>query len=948
MNPSRLRRAALPLFAVALLSLLILACHRVEPPEAGSIHTGRPVASLPGEVHLAAMRQLTFGGDNAEAYWSEDGHRLIFQATGKRGGCDQIYTLDLTTGARRLVSTGTGRTTCSYFFDRDRHILFASTHATSPDCPPPPDHSHGYVWPLYPSFDIYRAEPDGSHLAPLIALPGYTAEATTCREDDRILFTRVADGDIDLYVAEADGSEVRRITDTPGYDGGAFFSDDCAKIVWRASRFKDPAKLADFRKLLAQNLVRPSAMNLWVADGEGEAPRQITYLPGASFAPYFVPGAREVIFASNWQDPQGRTFDLYTVGIDGSHLTRVTHGGDFNAFPMFSPDGRWLAFASNRYGSRPHETNLFVAEWRAEVDGGEVIPTPVDPYMADVRWLADPAREGRRVGSAGISEAADYLAHRFAEAGALPAGDLADGGPSWFQTFEVTVGVRLGAGNRLTSGKRRLRVSTDYLPAAFSSTGPVAGEMVFGGYGIQAPELHWDDYDGLDVTGKVVLCLRGVVADGEEGPFATAAGRRYSDPRYKAFIARERGAAALLLVNAEEAAEESLPRLVAEGPESEAGIPVIYVSRATVARWLRIAHTDLATARARVDAGDPAVHAVALPKLKGVVALERERVTTRNVVGVVPGSDRSAEALLVGAHYDHLGHGGPGSLAPDSHAIHPGADDNASGTALLIDLIGRLRAAHLRRPVLVTAFSGEEIGLAGSAYFARHRPPAAKRLRAMLNFDMVGRLTDNRLTVFGVESAAELKEVVRPACDASPLTCTTGGDGFGPSDMTPFYAADVPVLFFTTGPEVDYHRPTDTADKVNGAGAIEVAKVAAATVAALDGDTPLTLQRTGHPFAQRAEGHGYGAYFGIVPDVAALAGDTGGDGVRISGCRADSPAARAGLVKGDVITALGDHRVANLRDLAFCLRAHKAGEPVAVRYRRGAEERQTEATLGKR
>lgn len=945
MDPSRLGPAAL----VFLAALFTVACHRVEPPAHGWLHAGRPVAPLPGEVHFGAMRQLTFGGDNAEAYWSEDGHRLIFQATGRDGGCDQIYTLDLTTGARRLVSTGTGRTTCSYFFDHDRHILFASTHAASPECPPTPDHAHGYVWPLYPSFEIYQAEPDGAHLTPLIAQPGYTAEATTCREDDRILFTQVADGDIDLYVADKGGGDIRRITDTPGYDGGAFFSDDCGRIVWRASRFKEPAKLADFRKLLAQNLVRPSEMSLWVADGEGDEPRQITDLPGASFAPYFVPGGREVIFASNWQDPQGRTFDLYTVGIDGSRLTRVTHGGGFNAFPMFSPDGRWLAFASNRYGSRPHETNLFVAEWRAAADGAEVIPTAVDPYMQDVRWLADPARKGRRVGSAGIEAAADYLADRFAAAGALPAGDLADGGPSWFQTFEVAVGVRLGDHNRLTSGQRRLRVGDDYLPAPFSSTGPVAGEMVFGGYGIQAPELHWDDYDGLDVTGKVVLALRGVPADGEAGPFATAAGRRYSDPRYKAFIARERGAAALVLVSTEEEeGEEGLPPLVATGPESEAGIPVLYVSRATVGRWLRLAHTDLATVRARVDAGDPAVDAVRLPHLTGAVALERERVTTRNVVGVVPGSDRSAAALLIGAHYDHLGHGGPGSLAPDSRAIHPGADDNASGTALLIDLIGRLRAAHLRRPVVVAAFAGEEIGLAGSAHFARNRPAAAERLRAMVNFDMVGRLNDNRLTVFGVDSATELKGMAAAACDASPLTCATGGDGFGPSDMTPFYAADVPVLFFTTGPEVDYHRPTDTADKVNGAGAIEVAKVAAAVATRLDGDTPLTLQRTGHPLAQRAEGHGYGAYFGIVPDVAALAGDTAGAGVRIAGCRADSPAARAGLAKGDVITALGDHRIANLRDLAFSLRAHQAGETVAVHYRRDGVERTTEATLGKR
>ncbi len=947
MEPSLLRRLPRSLLALALLSLLP-ACHRVEPPVSAWIHAGRPVAPLAGEVRFASLRQLTFGGDNAEAYWSEDGRRLIFQATGRHGGCDQIYVLDLATGARRLVSTGTGRCTCSYFFDHDRHILFASTHAASPECPPPPDHSQGYVWPLYPTYDIYRADPDGSHLTPLITLPDYTAEATTCREDDRILFTQVADGDIDLYVADREGHNIHRITDTPGYDGGGFFSDDCKQIVWRASRFRDPAALADFRALLARHLVRPTAMDLWVADGEGAQPRQITYLPGASFAPYFVPGGREVIFASNWQDPQGRTFDLYTVGVDGSHLTRITHGGGFNAFPMFSPDGRWFAFASNRYGSRPHETNLFVARWRPAVAGGEAIPTAVDPYMADVRWLADPAREGRRVGSSGIEAAADYLAGRFAAAGAQPAGSPGSDGPSWFQTFEVTVGVRLADGNRLISGRRRLHPGRDYLPAAFSSTGEVAGEMVFAGYGIQAPELHWDDYDGLDVRGKVVLCLRGVPAGGEEGPFATLAGRRYSDPRYKAFMARERGAAALVLVQAEAEGEDRLPPLAAEGPESEAGIPVLYVSRGTVARWLRAAHTDLASVHARVDAGDPAVHALPLPPLKGAVALERQRVTTRNVVGVVPGSDPEAEALLLGAHYDHLGHGGPGSLAPDSHAVHPGADDNASGAALLVDLIGRIREAHLRHPVLFAAFSGEEIGLAGSSYLAHHRPPAAERLRAMINLDMVGRLVDNRLTVFGVDSAAELRGIVEAACGASPLACTSGGDGFGPSDMTPFYAAGIPVLFITTGPEPDYHRPSDTADKVNGAGAIEVAKVAAAIVARLDGESPLTLQRTGHPLAQRAEGRGYGAYFGIVPDVTALTGEGGGEGVRISGCRSDSPAAAAGLVKGDVITALGGHRVANLRDLAFALRAHKAGDRVVVCYRRDGTDLESAATLGKR
>jgi len=940
-------RSLLRPFCLALLSLAaVAACQRVVAPAGWTIRAGKPVADVPGEVHLRNVRQLTFRGENAEAYWSEDGRHLVLQATWDKGGCDRIYTLDLTTGAFRQVSNGAGRTTCAYFFDHDRHILFASTHGASPECPPPPDHSKGYVWPLYPSYDIYRAAPDGSDLTPLITLPDYTAEATTCRADDRIVFTQVAEGDIDLYVADGDGTNIRRITFDPGYDGGAFFSPDCTKMVWRASRFKDPAARAEFQDLLRQGLVRPSAMSLFVGDGEGEEARQITYLPGASFAPYFHPSGTRVLFSSNWQDPKGRNFDLYSVDVDGSHLTRITHTDVFDAFPMFSPDGRYLVFASNRFASQPHDTNLFVAEWVDDPAGATAIPTAIDPYMADVRWLADEARGGRRVGTARIEEAADYLADRFAQAGLQPGAEEG----SFFQTFEVTTGVTIEAGNELKpAGKPPLHLDVDFRPASFSSSGSFAGEAVFAGYGIQAPELRWDDYEGLDVAGKVVVALRFVPGqDQPDGPFSTEAARRYSDLRYKAFVAREQGAAALLLVDGPvgRPGDDTLPPLAAAGPESEAGIPVLHLRQAVVDRWLAASGQDLATLQQRVDAGDPAVHAVPLPELRGRVALARQQTTARNVVGFLPGSDPEAPAIVIGAHYDHLGRGGEGSFAPDAGAIHPGADDNASGTALLIDLVGRLKDVPHRHPFVMVAFTGEEIGLAGSSQFVGQRPPAAESIRAMINFDMVGRLRDNRLTVFGAESAVELSDLVQQACAPTPLACTTTGDGFGPSDMTPFYAADIPVLFFTTGPHADYHRPSDTADKVNGAGAIEIAKLAAAVVARLDGDTPLTLQRTGHGQTPRGDQRGYGAYLGTIPDYTAMAGAV--DGVPIAGTRAGSPAEQAGLAADDVLVALGGKAIANLHDLVFVLRAHKAGDRLLLTFRRGEESQTTVVTLGER
>ncbi len=262
----------------------------------------------------------------------------------------------------RMVSTGLGRTTCGYFFPDGSRILYSSTHLASPACPPRPDLSKGYVWAL-DDFQLFTARPDGSDLRPLAPAPGtYNAEATISA-DGWIVFTSTRDGDLDLYKMRLDGSGLVRLTRTPGYDGGAFFSHDGRRIVYRASRPRTPQELAEYRALLAQKQVRPTVLEIWVMDADGSNARQVTSLGAASFAPFFLPDDRRIIFASNVGDPRGRNFDLYVVNDDGRGLERITWNDTFDGFPMFSPDGRRLVFASNRHGSRPGETNVFVADW---------------------------------------------------------------------------------------------------------------------------------------------------------------------------------------------------------------------------------------------------------------------------------------------------------------------------------------------------------------------------------------------------------------------------------------------------------------------------------------------------------------------------------------------------------------------------------------------------------
>ncbi len=314
--------------------------------------------------HLHNIRQLTFGGQNAEAYFSSDGKELIFQSTRDNLQCDQIFVMNVDGSNQHMVSTGKGRTTCSYFFHNGKKILYSSTHLGSSDCPPRPDYSKGYVWAIYPSYDIFTANPDGSDVKQLTTTPGYDAEATFSSDGKKIVFTSLRNGDLDIYSMDADGRNVKQLTHELGYDGGPFFSPDGKWIVYRAYHPATEKDAAEYKELLTQNLIRPTSLEIWMMRADGSDKHQVTNLGSASFAPSFLPDGKKIIFSSNVGSTGGMgNFELYTVNLDGSGLERVTYTDGFDGFPVFSPDGKQLVWISHRNGKVPRESNVFIADW---------------------------------------------------------------------------------------------------------------------------------------------------------------------------------------------------------------------------------------------------------------------------------------------------------------------------------------------------------------------------------------------------------------------------------------------------------------------------------------------------------------------------------------------------------------------------------------------------------
>lgn len=578
-----------------------------------------------------------------------------------------------------------------------------------------------------------------------------------------------------------------------------------------------------------------------------------------------------------------------------------------------------------------------------------------DALLEQVRILASPPMTGRGVGTPGIERAAEYIAREFRAAGLKPGGT-----EGYRQPFEVISGVQVGT----KTWMRVVRGGSDqdgsaiiphasFSPFGFSEDGVMEGDVVFAGYGITAPELDYDDYAGVDVAGKIVLVMTHEPRERDEkSPFRDPNAYRYTEVRYKAINAREHGARAVIIVedplsHRGEPEELFAMRGVAGG--SRAGIVAMNARRQVADRFLRPTGKTVIELQREIDQTlHP--HSLPIPDVRVAIQVEliEERGTAANIIGVLPGSDPVLRetAVVVGAHYDHLGLGGEYSLAPSRYGeVHPGADDNASGTAGLILLAKAFaRRGGAKRTLVFAAFSAEELGIVGSSYYAKAPPIPLQETMAMVNLDMIGRLTHRTLYVFGVKTGQEFAALIDEVNRDHGLTLKLGAGGYGPSDHTSFYARKVPVIFFFTGPHADYHRPSDTVDKINGDGLADVTRLVYQITDRLANRPELVTYVEVKEPPPTGGGRGYGAYFGSIPDF----GSQEETGVRLSGVRPGSPAEKAGLQGGDVLVQMAGVRVKNLHDLVFVLRSKRAGDTVEVVFVRNGQEIRRTTTLERR
>jgi len=592
------------------------------------------------------------------------------------------------------------------------------------------------------------------------------------------------------------------------------------------------------------------------------------------------------------------------------------------------------------------------ASGRVASSASTTIGAPLDStwYRGVVRKLAQPAWGGRGVGTAGIDSAAAFIATEMVAAGLdVPFSS------GYFQSFEVTTGVAVGEPCGVTAGVTSVTAGEHMQPLGFSTNGTLRAPIVFAGYGISAPGYEWDDYAGLDVRDKLVLVLTQEPGEMDStSRFDGSVNTAYAEMRTKAITAREHGALGLVVVNGPlHHAGEPLRKPRTEGAGyMSSGLLAATVSEYVADEILLSAGLKLADAQRAIEEGGKPKSFAIPDSVTLTVTLKRTRAQTRNVAGILRGRDES-RTLVVGAHYDHLGLGTESSLAPDTGLPHVGADDNASGTAAMLGVARRL-AERMKggwRPehnIVFAAFTGEESGLLGSSHFTDDPPVPLNTIEAMLNMDMVGRLRDNRLMVMGTGTSEHFPALVanvnrRSARDSFALR--TSSDGYGPSDHSSFYKRQIPVLMLFTGAHADYHKPSDTWNKVHANGVARVASFAAALIESLDArpKPPYRKAEADSTVGRIAGGGGYGAYLGTIPDYMQTEG-----GVLLSGVRAGGPAAVAGLQGGDVIVQFDGVRVDNIYDYTYALRSRKPGQQVRVTVKRAGTERTYVVTLSRR
>lgn len=938
-------------------------------------------------------RQLIYEGKRSgEGYFHPDGNLLAFQSEREEGNpFYQIYLLDLLSGETARVSPGIGKTTCAFFQPGTSRLLFASTHHD----PKAKEKMQAeidfrasgkqrrYAWDYDDAMDIFACQQDGTQLVQLTKEPGYDAEASFSPDGKQIVFCSLRsayEGNLspedklrlerdaawfgELYIMNADGSNVRRLTNTPGYDGGPFFSPDGQRIIWR--RFDEKGMNADVYSMKT----------------DGTDVRRVTDFKSMSWAPYYHPSGKYAIFTTNKLGFEN--FELFIVDTDGTkEPVRVTFTDGFDGLPVFSPDGTKLSWTTNRGSEK--KSQIWLANWNHDAALDALAKAPlrssgattaakaepsasqaeqsqngssssnpsalmpqisVDDLRQEVGWMAAPERAGRQTGTPGAAATAEWLVDYFKSIGLKPVGTAGgDGQIAYYQPFEFRAGEQvIPEKNSLTvtaSEPKSFTLDKGFRPLAFTENGEVEGEVVFAGYGLSVPEgngqQRYNSYDGLDVKDKVVLLLR-YVPEGVDAK-RRAHLNRYAGLRYKVMMARERGAKGVLVVTGPNSpgAGEVLG-LSNDGSSADSGLPAVSISGDVAAALLASSGKTLKDLQTGLDIENPhADGGFVLPKtkVKFSTGVEHIKKTDRNVIAALPGT--SDEWIVVGAHYDHLGFGGLSSLAKsgEEKQIHYGADDNASGVAVVMELAAALASSKSKpqRGIIFALWSGEENGILGSAAFAEKPPVPVEKIAAYVNFDMVGRLRENKLSMQAVGSSKVWRKLLEKRNVAAGFNLVMQDDPYLPTDVTSFYPKRIPVLNFFTGAHDDYHRPTDTPEKLDYAGMERIAKFAQQIVL----DVANASERPDYARVERSDSGGGSretlrAYLGTIPDYTQEV-----KGVKISGVRGGSPAEKGGLQGGDVIVEFAGQKIANIYDYTYGLDAVKIGQPVKIVVERGGK-----------
>jgi len=943
---------------------------------------------------LSHTRQLIFEGRRSgEGYFSPDGKALIFQSEREPGNpFYQIYTLDFETGDIARVSPGIGKTTCSFFRPGSDEVLFSSTHLDPESVAKQKaelefrasGQQRRYSWDYDEHMDIFSAHRDGSNVRQLTTAPGYDAEASFSPDGKLIVFcslrdayptNKLAAADLkhfetdpswfgEIYLMNADGSDVRRLTHTPGYDGGPFFSPDGKRILWR--RFSEKGDTADI-----------FTMNL-----DGSDVRRLTDFRAMSWAPYFHPTSRYVIFTANKLG--FANFELFLVDAEGTREpVRVTFTDGFDGLPVFSPDGTKLAWTSGR--TPEGKSQIFMADWNHDAalaalqeaplrqstnsvagaagshEPPATTPTTGPKFSGDittndlravVSYLASDELEGRLAGSRGGELAADYIAAQMKRIGLLAVGT----NEGFFQPYDFNAGARvLTNANRLIvtpagGAPVEFAVERDFRPVSFAANAEVEGDVVFVGYGLSVPGKAgegYDSYAGLNVSNKIALVLRYVPEEVDSKRRAEL--NRFAGVRYKAMHARDHGAKGVLFITGPTSPNAGeLLKMSSDSSLAGSGLPIASISSNVVNVLFAGSGKDLRELQAALDKENPhAEGGLVLTNVRVRLAtgIEHLRKADRNVLGLLPPGTPTAgsaqpEYLMAGAHYDHLGHGESGAMnrKGEEGLIHPGADDNASGVATMLELAGALAAERAKNPaafprgIIFAAWSGEELGLIGSSWFAEHPSLPLTNVAAYVNFDMVGRLRENKLMLQGIGSSPAWAKLIEKRNVAAGFAATLQDDPYLPSDTTALYPKGIPVLEFFTGSHDEYHSPTDKPDTLNYEGMERIARLARGILLDLEkAERPAYAQ-----VARRDSGAGsrenLRAYLGTIPDYAAEV-----QGVKLSGVRAGGPADKAGLKGGDVIVEFGGTKIASIYDYTYALDAVKIGQPLKVVLLRNGE-----------